>query len=415
MGSCVSVANFAVQREPSPRPSATAGRPQILKPKILLCLLAGLFASVAPAWPASGAPGQTRSRESVLQRRARVAANLDVMRAEESRVDAALASLNADVDVQEGLLRTARWAAEQAEARAGRARAEERRLDAEVGELANRVKALAVRRYVGQDDPGAPWEMLDVSDVGALARRSTLVRAAVGSTRDTRDLLEAALEDQALLRREAEEAANKAAAHRGEEARRLKAVAQARDRQAGFAVQLDKRIEASLAEAASLERLDRQLSAEIQERQRALSRQNRIGPGLSGGGIVRRGQVPLQNVRGIWVHQSIAASLERLLAAAEADGVRFGGGGYRNPEDQRRLREANCADADNSPPSSCRPPTARPGQSMHEQGLAVDFTYGGQVIRSRSSPGYRWLEGNARRFGLSNLPSEPWHWSTNGN
>jgi len=52
---------------------------------------------------------------------------------------------------------------------------------------------------------------------------------------------------------------------------------------------------------------------------------------------------------------------------------------------------------------------------MHEEGLAVDFTYGGGIISSRSSPGYQWLDANASRFGLFNLPSEPWHWSTNGN
>lgn len=52
---------------------------------------------------------------------------------------------------------------------------------------------------------------------------------------------------------------------------------------------------------------------------------------------------------------------------------------------------------------------------MHEQGLAIDFTWQGRVIAGRSSPAYVWLSRNAARFGLYNLPSEPWHWSTNGN
>jgi hypothetical protein len=52
---------------------------------------------------------------------------------------------------------------------------------------------------------------------------------------------------------------------------------------------------------------------------------------------------------------------------------------------------------------------------MHEQGLAVDFTNGGKLIQSRSDPAFVWLKGNASRFGFYNLPSEPWHWSTNGN
>ena len=51
---------------------------------------------------------------------------------------------------------------------------------------------------------------------------------------------------------------------------------------------------------------------------------------------------------------------------------------------------------------------------MHEQGKAIDFTYNGRTIGSRSSPAFRWLRDNAGRYGFKNLPSEPWHWSTNG-
>jgi LAS superfamily LD-carboxypeptidase LdcB len=52
---------------------------------------------------------------------------------------------------------------------------------------------------------------------------------------------------------------------------------------------------------------------------------------------------------------------------------------------------------------------------MHERGLAIDFTSGRSVIRSRSSPAFRWLSAHAASYGLHNLRSEPWHWSTNGN
>ncbi len=115
----------------------------------------------------------------------------------------------------------------------------------------------------------------------------------------------------------------------------------------------------------------------------------------------------------------MATQLEGLLAAADADGVRLGGGGYRDPSSQVALRRANCGSSDfavySMSASQCSPPTARPGSSMHERGLAVDFTYNGSLISSRSNPGYRWLDANAGRFGLYNLPSEPWHWSVNGN
>ncbi|MEY2426157.1 MAG: hypothetical protein QOI61_1729, partial [Actinomycetota bacterium] len=39
----------------------------------------------------------------------------------------------------------------------------------------------------------------------------------------------------------------------------------------------------------------------------------------------------------------------------------------------------------------------------------------GSIITSRSNPAFKWLAANAKTYGLYNLPSEPWHWSTNGN
>jgi len=117
------------------------------------------------------------------------------------------------------------------------------------------------------------------------------------------------------------------------------------------------------------------------------------------------------------VHESIADELLALLNAAEADGISLSGGGYRSASSQIRLRRAHCGTSDYAiyqmPSSQCRPPTARPGNSMHERGLAIDFTQGGRTLR-RGSSGYNWLVNNAARFGLRNLPSEPWHWSTNG-
>jgi LAS superfamily LD-carboxypeptidase LdcB len=130
------------------------------------------------------------------------------------------------------------------------------------------------------------------------------------------------------------------------------------------------------------------------------------------------GDIALTTVRGITVASEIADELEGLLAAAEADGFTFGGGGYRSSDSQVQLRREHCGTSDYAiyemSPSQCSPPTARPGQSNHERGLAVDFTHNGRVISSRSSDAFRWLSNNAGSFGFRNLPSEPWHWSTNG-
>ena len=94
------------------------------------------------------------------------------------------------------------------------------------------------------------------------------------------------------------------------------------------------------------------------------------------------------------------------------------GGGYRDPGEQIALREAALRLVDyaiyEAPSSSCSPPTARPGTSNHEQGLAVDFTCGGGTIVERQRAASSGCESNADSYGFYNLPSEPWHWSNDG-
>ncbi len=127
-----------------------------------------------------------------------------------------------------------------------------------------------------------------------------------------------------------------------------------------------------------------------------------------------RPDVPLVTVEGITVHAAIAPRLQSLLADARADGVELTGWGHRSHQRQIELRIAHCGPTDVeiwlTPPSQCRPPTAVPGTSQHEVGLAVDFA----GITSRSQPAFVWLAEHAAAYGLFNLPSEPWHWSVDG-
>lgn len=119
----------------------------------------------------------------------------------------------------------------------------------------------------------------------------------------------------------------------------------------------------------------------------------------------------------LWVHELVAPGVFQMMLAAAVDGVVLGGSAYRDPLRQIQLRASHCGTSYEAlftmSSSSCSPPTARPGQSMHERGLAIDFTEGGRVL-TRSSASFRWLSENAADFGFFNLPSEPWHWSVNG-
>ncbi|QYG94319.1 hypothetical protein HC251_24900 (plasmid) [Iamia sp. SCSIO 61187] len=128
------------------------------------------------------------------------------------------------------------------------------------------------------------------------------------------------------------------------------------------------------------------------------------------------GDVQLVDVEGVgptnaaWAHQ-----VRSLLAAAAAEGVPLTGSSYRDPAEQIALRRAHCGTSHYAiyemPSSQCSPPTARPGTSQHEQGLAIDF----DACSTRSTACWSWLNANAIRFGLHPLSSEPWHWSIDGN
>ena len=124
-----------------------------------------------------------------------------------------------------------------------------------------------------------------------------------------------------------------------------------------------------------------------------------------------RGRPVVENAEGIVVHQRLAPFIRTLLADAEVAGIALEGSGYRDIAAQRRLRATNCPDPVNSPAEECSPPTALPGTSFHESGLAIDFTSNGDLITSRDHPAYLWLDANAEWIGLRVHPEEPWHWS----
>lgn len=113
----------------------------------------------------------------------------------------------------------------------------------------------------------------------------------------------------------------------------------------------------------------------------------------------------------IIVDSSIVGQVQDMVRAAKEDGVVLNGSGFRSVATQAALRISNgCPDVNTSSASSCRVPTARPGESEHQKGLAIDF----DNARSTSTKVFRWLKANAGAFGFRNLPGEPWHWSTSG-
>lgn len=116
-----------------------------------------------------------------------------------------------------------------------------------------------------------------------------------------------------------------------------------------------------------------------------------------------------------------------MFSDAAAKGIILSGGSFRTKAEQIDARiNNNCPDIYKSPSNKCNPPTAIPGTSMHEKGLAFDLKCDGKLInwdnqqsKYAKSPEtkkcFDWLVENASKYGLKNYSKENWHWSINGN
>ncbi len=113
--------------------------------------------------------------------------------------------------------------------------------------------------------------------------------------------------------------------------------------------------------------------------------------------------------------KTIALKFKQMIDLAHSQGYTISGGGFRTRAEQEVLRGKHCGAANiYKEKVKCVPPTAYPGRSRHESGLAFDLTCDGATIKARDNKCFVWLQANAKNYGLYNYPAEPWHWSTDG-
>lgn len=375
-------------------------------------------------------------------------AELDVAEADLADVLRALNDLNdlvaqqrADLDLAELELDAAEQAVVAITDRIGQIEGRRERLE-------GRMHDLIIQNYIGNDAAAAgSFGLARTGDIYEAARIHTLVGSALGDLASTADELHSLNvdADQAYVELAAAVVFREELVEQAQD--QLQQLLESVSSQEQLRFDVEERYDRKLYEARSLEALDaeaaelvrtseQQLLNVISEQQRREAEKRRRAEEerrrreeaarlaairAAGGSAPPTGQVSeseLVWVGGIRVHASIAVPLRNLLDAAAADGIVFGGGGYRSGAQQIYLRRAHCGTSQwaiySKPSYQCRPPTARPGYSMHEKGLAIDFTYNGRTITSRNNAGFRWLRANAAGYGLYNLPSEPWHWSTSG-
>ena len=366
-------------------------------------------------------------RANVRSEQAKVAAKVNALESSQDQVMAALRTMEENVRGQQAMLSEARRQAEVSAAEAVQAETDAAQTSRDLDALRARVARYAVKAYV--EPPGEElMRRFEAASAQEDATRNAFLNMQSRSDSDVIDQLrstKARLEEE-LARAQAAKSA--AETHAAEAEGALQSLSVAQSQQQAYASQVRQRLDESLSDAAFLSRMDAELGRQIAAEAAALARAV-VGVPSSGSGSSNTTTPPpsgnnpyptpaLTTVNGITVASSIADRVRGLLNAAAADGINLTGYGYRDFNAQIALRRQNCGTTQYAiwemPPDACSPPTARPGYSYHERGLAIDFMSNGRFINSRSNPGFIWLAANAGRFGFYNLPSEPWHWDTRG-
>ncbi|MGI9595495.1 MAG: D-alanyl-D-alanine carboxypeptidase family protein [Acidimicrobiales bacterium] len=371
--------------------------------------------------PSTTADAERRKVEAAESAKAR---EVDAANAKLSELTNALAVLQSDVATSRAEVEIASRRLSAAEAIAAAAEEDVATLEAQVAQLEFGLSDQAIRSFKG-----------DVVEENVLSlgrnpnealRMQAMLAKATQSDVDYVNALTGVRDDLSARRADADEALTLAEESKETSEEQLRTLEGDRLAQGQLASGAEQRLDHLLSERAALARLGAEIESGLDPADtEALVAQLANAPAPappSASSSTPPASISESDIRlagnGIEVHVDIVDNVRRLLADAAADGVLLAGGGYRDSAGQIAARRNNCGTSNYAiyemPSSRCRPPTARPGKSQHEQGKAIDFTYNGALIRSRSGAGWNWLNAHANDYGLFNLPSEPWHWSVNG-
>jgi septal ring factor EnvC (AmiA/AmiB activator) len=400
-------------------------------------------ASILAPVPSGAQEGDSPSgQDQARQNQALVDLDIDVLQAENTEVEEALGDLAENVAAQQDALDGAQIALMDAEAALAEANAAVEAAQGRLDGLGALTDMVVIDAYM------SPPAEAGLESLSARSLSDASIKQSILDIEATSDaaLLDQFEEAQAQLEIETaakEDAAADAADRQSDAEAALADLESALSQQAQFAAEVERRLNQRLTEGHTLAEIDPELAAQVLAREQELagvleqmqeearsaaaqelaSQLAQQAESQRGYGVIKQppgglGEVSCPGGGSITVAGDIRGAVQRLVDDASADGATMCGGGFRDPQDQINLRRSNCGSGDyaiyQAPASYCSPPTAPPGTSLHEQGLAIDFTCAGSGSVSYGDECHDWLEANASAYGLYNLPGEPWHWSVNG-
>lgn len=257
---------------------------------VVLAVVALLVLVLAPP---AGAKESTSSiqakREAARQKKAKLAAELDHLRASDAQLTAAVKVLDRQVAAQQAGADTARQAVTAALVAVAESEARITATETEMSTLHTAVVNRAVSVYVRPKETALAG-VIGAKDLGDASRRSSLLAQVTNKDRDVLDRLRALREDLGDEKVKADAARDVAAARRQVVLAKLSALQKARKEKQRLSAALDARIREYQAEADAVAQQESGLTALIRSRESVrASRSDGEDPGpdgrISGSGL----------------------------------------------------------------------------------------------------------------------------------
>lgn len=238
------------------------------KPRNLASALVVLLvvALAPPAWSAAPSGTPEEQRDEAREKKAELAAEVDVLKASNEELESAVRALDAGVEVQSNQTESAKRALQSAETGLGSAESRLAATEERMAGLRQQVADAAVRAYV---HPGgdALLEIVRSKTLGEASRRQVLLSSVVSSDRDALDQMRSARQDQQFDKANLAKARDLAQDRRKAAADRLAELQDALNQQNRLKGALDVRIAEYTAEVDALSREEATLSDLIRSRQ----------------------------------------------------------------------------------------------------------------------------------------------------
>ena len=249
---------------------------------VVAALVALFLLTLAPPAEAKDSVATIRAkREAARQKRAKLAAQLNHLRASDTQLSNAVKILDRQVAAQQAGADAARHAVQAALAAVAQSEAKIASTENEMTTLHTAVVSRAVSVYVRPKD-NALAGVIGAKDLGDASRRSSLLAQVTNKDRDVLDRLRALREDLGDEQVKAAAARDLAAERREAVLARLSELQRARREKQRLSAALDARIREYQAEADAVAAQESGLTALIRSREQARASRNADDPGADG-------------------------------------------------------------------------------------------------------------------------------------